>query len=131
MSKSNLDVMDEGRAGNAMSSWVWIMGGAKPITMQIAYIPFGASAPLRTYFRVPHRERMAPRGYILYRSLSDGLRVDGRNEKLASFNEKLYLMNLNHAQVGWKTALLLVYSDALHCKSRLCRCIFQHSYNLI
>ena len=53
----------------------WIMGGAKPITMQIAYIPFGASAPLRTYFRVPHRERMAPRGYILYRSLSDGLRM--------------------------------------------------------
>ena len=33
-------------------------GRAKPITMQIAYIPFGASAPLRTYFRVPHRERM-------------------------------------------------------------------------
>ena len=53
--------------------------------MQIAYIPFGASAPLRTYFRVPHRERMAPRGYILYRSLSNGLRmyeraVEGRKK---------------------------------------------------
>lgn len=62
-----------------MSIWVWIMGGAKPITMQIAYIPFGASAPLRTYFRVPLRERMAPRGYILSPRLRGGLRMDGKS----------------------------------------------------
>lgn len=58
-------------------------GRAKPITMQIAYIPFGASAPLRTYFRVPHRERMAPRGYILSPRLRGGLRVWMEREREA------------------------------------------------
>ena len=34
-------------------------------------------APLPTYFCVPLRKRMTPRGYILYRSWSEAARENG------------------------------------------------------
>ena len=46
--------------------------------MQIAYIPFGVTAPLPTRFCAPLRKKATPRGYILISLAERGLKQHER-----------------------------------------------------
>lgn len=71
-------------------------------------------SPAHILSRTPSRKNGSERVYTVSLAERWASNVDGRNEKLASFNEKLYLMNLNHARVEWKITLLLFYSNEWH-----------------
>ena len=57
-------------------------------------------SPAHILSRTPSRKNGSERVYTVSLAERWASNVDGRNEKLASFNEKLYLMNPNHEQVG-------------------------------
>ena len=74
---------------------------AKPIDYaDSVYTRRSKRSPAHILSRTPSRKNGFERVYTVSLAEQWASNVDGRNEKLASFNEKLYLMNLNHEQVG-------------------------------